>query len=74
MFRDWKLHVYLGNQASQIRTHSDEFSQSDIKDVHPHRDFSKTTQRMSFSPIQQIHMHKWIIFIAEAHWRQIQVC
>lgn len=30
MFKDWKLHVYLGSQASQIRACFDEFSQGDI--------------------------------------------
>lgn len=53
MFKDWKLHVYLGNQASQIRTHFDEFPQGEIKDLHSYRDFSKTTQRILFSPIPQ---------------------
>lgn len=51
MFKDWKLHVYLGSQASQIRACFDEFSQGDItfKDLQSYRDFAKIAQRMSYS-------------------------
>lgn len=41
MFKDWKLHVYPDNWASQIRTHFDEFFQGDIKDLHSYRDYTK---------------------------------
>lgn len=69
MFKDWKLHIYLGNQTSQIRTHFDGLSpQGDIKDLHSCRDLSKPT------PLPQIFIYRWIIFTVEVHWRKIQVC